>query len=178
MIYDGLIEGSYVNLRSVKVDDAEFALSLRQNPNLTQFMPKLDITVEQQRAWIEKQRNLEGDFFFIVEDKSGKKIGVISIYNIDNNTCESGRIVMIGKPIQTIEAQLLIFDFAFRDLKIKSVYHFNELDNDKSSRLAETFGSVMVKVMKDDGREVLKGTISKESYLEKRAKLTQLLYKH
>ena len=36
-----VIEGKYVNLRSVEEQDAEFTLSLRQDPQLTKYLPKL-----------------------------------------------------------------------------------------------------------------------------------------
>ena len=69
MVYNGILEGKYVNLRSVEEKDAEFTLSLRQDPILTKYLPKLDITLEQQINWIRKQRVKEGDFYFLVENK-------------------------------------------------------------------------------------------------------------
>ena len=36
MVYEGVLEGRYVDLRSVIEDDAKFTLSLRQDPLLTQ----------------------------------------------------------------------------------------------------------------------------------------------
>lgn len=41
MVYEGVLEGRYVDLRSVIEDDAKFTLSLRQDPLLTQYLLNL-----------------------------------------------------------------------------------------------------------------------------------------
>ncbi len=89
MITNNLV-GRYVELRSAKVEDAEFALNIRHTPKAMKFMPPLDITLEQQKSWIEKQRITEGDYFFIVFNKNNERIGVISVYDIHDKQGEIG----------------------------------------------------------------------------------------
>ena len=113
MVYNGILEGKYVNLRSVEEKDAEFTLSLRQDPILTKYLPKLDITLEQQINWIRKQRVKEGDFYFLVEKKDGERIGVLGVYDVEGNHAETGRIAIVGTAFESIEAQLLSFVFSF-----------------------------------------------------------------
>lgn len=72
MIYEKMMQGQFVYLKSATSDDAEFTLALRQNPALTKYLPKLDITLEQQKNWINIQREKAGDYFFVVRNKIGR----------------------------------------------------------------------------------------------------------
>ena len=64
MIYNKTIEGKYVDLKYVTVEDATIVLELRQDPELTKDLPRLDITEEEQKEWIRKQQLREGDYYF------------------------------------------------------------------------------------------------------------------
>lgn len=178
MVYNGIIEGRYVNLRSVEERDAEFTLSLRQDPNLTKYLPKLDITLEQQIIWIRKQRNQEGDYYFVVENKKGEKIGVIGVYNVDGDCAETGRIAMIGNAFESIEAQLLSFDFAFVILKLEKTVNYVMADNIHALRFSQMFGSQSSEPFEDsDGNMRIDGVITKASYLKSKDKIIKMLYR-
>ena len=47
MVTEDII-GKYVMLSSATEEDAPFALAIRQDPNMTKFLPRLNISVEQQ----------------------------------------------------------------------------------------------------------------------------------
>ncbi len=178
MVYDGIIEGRYVNLRSVEEKDAEFTLSLRQDPNLTKYLPKLDITLEQQISWIKKQRNQDGDYYFIVENKKGKGIGVIGVYDVDGDCAETGRIAMIGNAFESIEAQLLSFEFAFNILGLEKTVNYVMADNLHALRFSQMFGSQSSEPFKDnDGNMRIDGVITKASYLRSKEKIIKMLYR-
>ena len=178
MIYDGILEGKYVNLRSVEEQDAEFTLSLRQDPNLTKYLPKLNITLEQQLAWIRKQRQQEGDYFFVVENKKGVKIGVIGVYNVDGDCAETGRIAMIGNAFESIEAQLLSFDFAFDHLNLEKTVNYVMAENVHALRFSQLFGSQSSEPFEDtDGNMRIDGVITKASYLQSKSKIIKMLYR-
>lgn len=178
MVYNDIIEGRYVNLRSVEEGDAEFTLSLRQDPNLTQYLPKLDITLEQQISWIRKQRNQEGDYYFVVENKKGEKIGVIGVYDVNGDCAETGRIAMIGNAFESIEAQLLSFDFAFDILKLEKTVNYVMADNIHALRFSQMFGSQSSEPFEDsDGNMRIDGVITKASYLKSKDKIIKMLYR-
>ncbi len=106
MITNNLV-GRYVELRSAKVEDAEFALNIRHTPKAMKFMPPLDITLEQQKSWIEKQRITEGDYFFIVFNKNNERVGVLSVYDIQlngNGGTISGVPFIINKACKSLTA--------------------------------------------------------------------------
>ena len=178
MVYDGVLEGKYVNLRSVNESDAEFTLAIRKDPALTQYLPKLDITLDQQINWIRKQRTKEGDYYFIIENKEGKSIGVIGVYDVNGNMAETGRIAVRGSAFESIEAQLLSFDFAFDVLHLDYTVNYVIAENFHALRFSQMFGSVSSEPYVDkDGNNRIDGTITKEAFLKSRSKLVKYLYR-
>ena len=65
MVYSKKIQGRYVDLRSVTEEDAKFTLAIRQEPEFVKFLPRLDITIEQQKAWIRKHKKIVRKEFLI-----------------------------------------------------------------------------------------------------------------
>lgn len=179
MVYDKVIEGKYVNLRSVNIEDAEFTLSLRQDPELTKYLPKLDITIEQQINWIKKQREKEGDYYFVILNKENLPLGVIGLYDIQGSQGEAGRIaIKNGNSFQSLEAQLLSLDFAYDELNLKKTVNFVYSENVHAIRLSQLFGSVEVGRYADEsGMERVDGVLTVENYRIARQKLAKMLYR-
>ena len=90
MIYNGIISGKYINLRSVLIEDADFTLKIRQNKKKTKFLHNVDDDIEKQRQWIKTQQQRLGDYFFIAENKTGEPIGTIGIYEIHDKKANFG----------------------------------------------------------------------------------------
>lgn len=178
MVYEGVLEGRFVNLRSVREDDAEFTLELRKDPILTQFIPRLNITLEQQKSWIRKQRIKDGDFFFLFTDKKDVPLGVLGIYDIINDHGETGRISSRGNSFQSLEAQLLCFDFIFDVLKLSYTTDYVYDANIHAKRLTLTFGGEFSSPEKDDdGNCICRAIITKDSYQKARINLAKMLYR-
>lgn len=179
MFYDGVVAGRYVELRSATAEDAEFTLSIRQDPEFSKFLPRLDNTIEQQRNWIASQRNKPGDYFFVIWDKEGNRIGTISLYDVEGDVCESGRLAVRGNAFQSIEAQMLSFKFAFEELKLKEVVSYIYADNDRALRFNKQFGGVFYEpeVVNENDHPMIKAINTKEAYLEAEKKLGNMLYR-
>lgn len=167
------IVGNYVVLRSCTVEDAEFTRNIRINPKVNKFFPRLNNTLEEQRNWISAQQAKSGDYFFVVEDKENNKIGTIGLYNIVGEKAESGRIIMLGNPVQSIEAQFLILEFAFYTLGILVVSSFIFGDNAAAIRFTKFFGGDCSLPRKfDDNRQVVDAVITKKHF-ENRKKIIE-----
>lgn len=178
MVYKGIILGDYVYLKSANVDDAEFTLALRQNPLLTRYLPKLDISLEQQKSWILSQREKEGDYFFVVNTLEDKPIGTVSVYNIQGDSAESGRLALIGNAFQNTEASLLLFKFAFEILGLQIVTGYIVDGNKRAERFNKQFGCVAGEPVQDEKGEWIRKTyISRDSFYTELKKLNKLLYK-
>lgn len=178
MVYDGKIEGKYVYLMSATIEDAEFTLSLRQNPILTRFLPKLNITLEQQRTWIASQREKMDDYFFVVRTNNNEPIGTVSIYDIQDASSESGRLALVGDPIQNTEASLLLFRFAFDILGLERVTGYIIDGNKRAERFNKQFGCSFGDPEQNERGEVIRKTlITSDSFHLAENKLERLLYR-
>lgn len=178
MVYDGIIEGKYVNLRSVSVEDAEFTLKIRQDPEFTQYLPPINITLEQQCQWISKQREKKDDYFFVVLDKAGNKIGTLGVYDISDNTAEMGRLTMKGNPLQSIEAQLLVFDFGFNYLDLDKVLSFVYAENKTALRFTSQFGAIQSESPEEiKGKLEYRFTNTKELFKKSSDRLKRFIYR-
>lgn len=143
MVFEGEIVGRYVTLRSATVDDAEFTLAIRQNKRMTRYMPYLDITLEQQIAWIKKQRETEGDYFFVAWNRNNERFGTIGVYDIKDECAEVGRLAMLGTPFESIESQFLNLKFAYEILGLKKIYGHILTTNKSSLRLSNYLGGIL-----------------------------------
>ncbi|MDD4589532.1 MAG: GNAT family N-acetyltransferase [Parabacteroides sp.] len=172
MIYDGILEGKLVNLRSVTEDDTEFILEIRNNHEISKYLPFLNVTVEQQRAWITKQRADNDSYYFIIEDKEHRRIGTVSVYNIIENHAEVGRFCSIGNSIQNSETGILHDDFIFNVLCLNYLDVWVYKDNTHVLSLNKGFGCEWDgETLDNDGIPYLYGKITKQNYLLKSQKI-------
>ena len=177
MIYTEKIRGKYVYLMSATLEDAEFTLALRQNPALTKYLPKLDIGLEQQKSWLISQREKLGDYFFVARTLDDEPIGTVSIYNINGDTSESGRLALIGNPLENVEASLLLFRFAFDILGLKNVTGYIVDGNKRAERFNRQFGCITDEPeLSNSGDFIRRTIITNENFHIAENKLNKLLY--
>lgn len=142
MVYDGVLKGRFVELKSATIEDADFTLKIRQDPEKTKYLPCLNITLEQQKEWILKQRDKDGDYFFVAWSlTSGERIGTLSVYDIHNGIGEGGRLALYGESHEKIEAGLLLSHFEFAILKLEKVVGWVYSDNSSALRWNKSFGA-------------------------------------
>lgn len=178
MVYNGIIEGKFVNLRSVTENDAAFILSIRNNPEISKYLPPLHITVEQQQDWITKQRADSDSYYFIIEDKEHSNIGTISIYNIVDRHAEAGRFCSVGDAVKNSEAALLNADFIFYTLKLEFIDIWVYKDNKPLLSLNNGFGCEWEgEEMDKDGIPYLYGKLYKNNYEVKAKKIRRIILK-
>lgn len=178
MIYDGVLEGKYVDLKSCTEDDAEFTLALRTDPKLGKFFPSVNNSVEQQREWIRKQRDKVGDYFFVVWSKSGERIGTISVYNIENGEGEGGRIIIRSdNPFDATEAQLLLSKFGYHVLGLKNMKGFVYADNKRALRFNKLFSARMSEPEMDEtGKMIVRLETSSDEFKQIENRISKLIY--
>lgn len=128
-----VVEGKFTNLRIAKVEDAEFALLCRQNKEKNKFIPSVNVSIEQQKKWIQEQIASDDCYFFIVERKGGERIGTFSLYNINGDVGESGRLVMLGNQLESLDAGVAFNRFCFEIAKMKLVR--SEIDEKNNAAL-------------------------------------------
>lgn len=178
MVYDKAIIGKLVDLKACEVEDAQFTLAIRQDPQMTRYLPRIDITLRQQQQWIKKQREEENGYFFVVWDKQGNRLGTFGIYDIEGNKGEGGRMALYGDSFQKIEAGLLMSEFEFEVLHLDYVIGWIEADNAPAIRWNKWFGAVLDKPEVDDrGRWIRRFQTTRENARVARDKIRCIMHK-
>lgn len=178
MVYNGILQGKFSNLRSVTENDAAFILEMRNNPEISKRIPPLRISVEQQRTWITNQRADSDSYYFIIEDKKHCNIGTVSVYNIVDGHAEVGRFCSLGDAVKNSEAALLINDFNFYTLKLEYLDIWVYKDNKPVISLNKGFGCEWDgEETGKDGISYLYGIMTKQNYELKAKKIRDNLLK-
>lgn len=145
-----IIKSGNINLREVEEADTDYIVDLRSNPELNTFINQ--VTAEEHREWLKRYRADENDYYFVIEKKDGKRVGLIAIYDIDREKATGmfGRIVLEKRygPLHAFEALFLILDFAFSKLRLDTVYADMQGDNRKVISFTRSFGFSLVKIEK------------------------------
>lgn len=179
MVYDGILTGKTIRLRSVEESDAEVTFKMRSDPEKNQYIHAATGTVDDQRNFIKKQRQLPHDYLFVIEDLEGNPIGMKGVYNYDpeNNTYESGRLIGYGTQFQNIEAMMLCFDFAFDVLGATGVTMSALENNSGMLSIQQRFGVEFTHRdrYEDMPADSLYSILTKEAYAVSRPKVSALI---
>ncbi|WP_231427793.1 GNAT family N-acetyltransferase [Pedobacter sp. Leaf250] len=144
MILKEPLIGKHVSLRSAAIDDAEFILDLRLDPERNQFINATPQSVDSQRNWIADQLIRSGDYYFILENRSGENVGTGGIYNIIDGKFNCGRWIIKKhtSPAIAIESIVLSYHFAFNQLQLEVAEFEVRKDNVKVVNFHLSYGAV------------------------------------
>jgi diamine N-acetyltransferase len=120
------LNGAFINLRPLLVQDAEKTFAWRQSMR-AHFLNQGASTVQEQRQWI--QSRPKSEYNFIIELKNFEPVGMLSLIDIDpkNLHAETARFLIgeedlvKGIPV-AVEAMKLLYQMAFDNLKLKRLY--------------------------------------------------------
>lgn len=145
MRLDKKIVGKYINLRTAEPEDAAFTLSLRNNPDLNQYLKPVDPDIQKQVKWILQKQKEEGDYHMIIEDKENNPLGLVAIYDVDlqKKSFDWGRwIISPESPLYTgIESMALVYRLAFHILKLNLTRFEVRLGNVSVIKLHEMYAT-------------------------------------
>ena len=180
MIYDKVITGLTVKLRSVEEGDAEATYNMRMDSEKVKYMHKVSGTVEDQRNYIRNQRQMPGDYLFLVTDLNDKPIGMRGIYDVTEKTAESGRTIGYGDAFQNMEALLLGIDFAFDVLGVEKVLMDAASDNSSVRGIQQQIGAVEYerRFLENLGYEYVFSELTRENYAANREKIMKMITRH
>ena len=180
MIYDGILEGLMVDLRSVMPEDAEATYRMRSDADKVRYMHKITGTVEDQRRYIENQMKKENDYLFLVTNKAGEPIGMRGIYDVTPEHATSGRTIGYGDAFQNMEALLAGFDFAFDVLGVDYILMDAAAENDSVRGIQRQIGAVEYdrRFLQDLGYEYVYSRLDRQAYAASRARIMKMIDKH
>lgn len=109
------IIGTYVTLREVTPGDAAFILSLRCDALKGRFLHETDNDIEKQVNYLLEYEKRPWEWYFLIQDKKGEKIGIYRIYDVQRDSfCIGSWLMVTGtSPYQMLEADLLTREFGF-----------------------------------------------------------------
>lgn len=127
------LEGEFVTLRPLSVNDASLTLAWRQSARAANLNAAPQ-SLEQQAKWISTRP--DSDYNFIIELKDGRPVGMVSLTGIDtiHRHAEPGRFLIgdeeavRGVPA-AVEAMKLIYELAFVKLGLLRVHGSVASDN-------------------------------------------------
>lgn len=119
MVYPEVIHGMFVDLRSITLDDAEFSYNIRADKKNRDTVGQLAPSLEAQKDFIRWQMQEPNDYYFVVLNKKGERIGLIGAYDLQGDIIEVGREVNVGEPTEIMETEMLIDDFCRNVLNIR-----------------------------------------------------------
>lgn len=155
MVYDKVIRGKFVDLKSIKLDDAdvEFSYRIRKEEKNCKTVGQLAASLEEQRKFIQWQINEPGDYYFVVWNKKGERIGLIGVYDIHDKTGEVGREVNDGSSVEAMEAEVLLDEFCRTVLHLEKITYVIYLNNKKNISSHKKRGIEMKKTVMRNGIE-------------------------
>lgn len=169
------INGRYVNLRDVELSDATFILALRTNEKKAKFLSKTENNLDKQVNYLKRYKQLENEWYFIIENKKHEPLGTVRIYNIDYSTNEytGGSWLMNDNSSATevLESNLLLKEFAFQTLKFNKEKFDVRKKNIKVIRFHLLCGAEIVG--EDESNYYFE--LTKERHLKRKEKLFSLL---
>lgn len=144
-----IVIGKKINMRTVEIDDADFIHNMRQNESKTKYLSKVEGTVKTQKEWIKdyKQREIDQkEFYFVIESKDKEKLGLVRMYDFQNNSFCWGSWLIKENALKTtaIESALQIYEFGFYTLGFKKSHFKVQKGNDKVIAFHQRFGAKVV----------------------------------
>ncbi len=153
MVYPGEIKGRFVTLRSVTLDDVEFSYRIRAEEKNRETVGQLAESTEAQKKFIEWQMQEPDDYYFVVLNRKGERIGLIGVYDIQGDIGEFGREVNDASAVEAMEAEILLKDFAIDILGLKRSCAVIYTNNKKHIKNQEKMGLRPVKTEFRNGIE-------------------------
>lgn len=139
-------------LRPVTVEDAQFIISLRTDPQLSRFVHEISPRVEDQIEWLERYFERVGDYYFIVENaESCEPQGTIGLYNMESqsDTAEWGRWILKRGSMAALESVCLICEAAFSTLQLAGVCSRTLAENHAVISFHDSFGASQAAVLEE-----------------------------
>lgn len=120
---EGRMVGKFMSLRDVTVADAQFILELRTSEKGLKFLHYTPPDVNAQISYIESYLRKEDEWYFIIEDSAGRRVGCIGIYDIQEDSAVTGRWIMLDglDPRIAVECKLMVNDFIYYTLGLGNI---------------------------------------------------------
>ena len=143
-----LVQGKYVKLRLVELEDAPFIVTLRNYAKSQKFLSATSTSVEAQEQWMRdyKTREKQGiEFYYIIQLHDDSPVGLIRLYDLKAEIFSGGSwIIAPGYPHHiAVETVLLLYDLCFDQLGYEKILLQVVKENQSVIRFHKRFGAIV-----------------------------------
>lgn len=167
------LNGKFINLREVELDDATFILSLRTDEKKSRYLNKTENDLQKQIDYLKRYKTLDNEWYFIIENKKHEPLGTVRLYNY-NPPCYTGGSWLMKEGVQpeeTLEGDLLFKKFAFEIMQLEKSCFDVRKKNKKVVRYHQMWGATITG--ENDVDYFME--LTKENYLNKKKTIYSLL---
>ena len=165
--------GQFVNLKEADIEDAEFILQLRCDEKKSKYLHKTENDIEKQINYLKRYKEKKDEWYFIVLNKAGKKLGTNRIYDLKQDSFTTGSWIMMDGCLseEIFESDYLVRMYGFEILGFDKTH----LDVMKENKKVIAYHKMLGAKVYDEDEESVYLEIFKKDYIEK-AKLWLSLY--
>lgn len=132
--------------RNAGFSDAAFILELRTDAKKSRHLSSVSNQLSDQESWLERYVLRDNEAYFIIENKSGKALGTVRLYDsVKHSFCWGSWTVKDGVP-QTvaIESALMVYAYALDTLGFLTAHFQVNKENERVSMFHERFGATRI----------------------------------
>lgn len=150
-----LVTGRTIRLRPIRVDEADFVLSLRLSEKSSRHLSTTKPNLQEQQAWLSdyKLREAAGqEHYFVIESHQGQRYGLVRLYDLQPNSFSWGSWLMRDDAPKAcaIESALLVYEYAFGLLKYQQSHFDVRKNNPKVIAFHQRLGAEIVSEDEDN----------------------------
>jgi hypothetical protein len=140
------IEGKTLVFRNVVTEDAAFILSLRTENRKAMHLSYTSPELNKQISWLEDYAKRNDQAYFIIENKSSDRLGLVRLYDPqDKSFCWGSWILKAGVPPNaSIESALIVYSYAIGHLGFIESHFDVRKGNERVWLFHERFGAIRV----------------------------------
>lgn len=145
------ITGNKLVFRDATEADAAFILKLRTDAQKSRYLSTTPPSLEKQAAWLRSYTQDDSQAYFIIEDRSGKPVGTVRLYDVRGRSfCWGSWIKDDGAPQGFgMESALMLYRYAL-DLGFDGAHFDVRIGNESVWGFHERMGAVRVKTVEPD----------------------------
>ncbi len=110
-----------MRLRPVQMEDTGFIVWLRNLDHVKGKVGDSAMDIPTQANWLRAYFDRPGDYYFIIETLGGISVGAYGVYDLKDDTAESGRWIVRPDVPAAIPSAIQAFKVAFETLKLREL---------------------------------------------------------